>query len=187
MAEARRFVESRRSWIEKHRARRAEGAGSGTHWSAGTVILVRGERVALEVGRWHGRPFAAFAGERVFIADGGVNLRRPVEARLRALAAAELPERTRELARRHGIDIGTVRVRNQSSRWGSCSERGGISLNWRLVQVPVDVRDYVILHELMHRREMNHSARFWAWVAAACPGWREAKAWLVKHAADVGM
>ena len=71
-----------------------------------------------------------------------------------------------------------VSIRNQRSRWGSCSRRGTIPLNWRLVQVPPFVREYVLLHELMHRRELNHSARFWRLVAAACPRYVEARRWL---------
>ncbi len=61
-----------------------------------------------------------------------------------------------------------------------------ISLNWRLIQAPEAVRDYLIVHELMHRREMNHSLRFWRHVATAFPGWREAEAWLDTHAVELG-
>jgi hypothetical protein len=75
-----------------------------------------------------------------------------------------------------------VVVRNQRTRWGSCSRRGTLSLNWRLVQAPVFVRDYIILHELMHLREMNHSARFWRLVEAACPDYAMAERWLKAHA-----
>jgi predicted metal-dependent hydrolase len=74
-----------------------------------------------------------------------------------------------------------VVVRDQRSRWGSCSHRREISLNWRLLQAPGFVRDYLVVHELMHLREMNHGARFWMHVEAACPGWREAEAWLKRH------
>ena len=64
------------------------------------------------------------------------------------------------------------------SRWGSCSANGTISLNWRLVQTPEMVRDYIIYHELMHLREMNHSARFWALVATLTPEVEAPRAWL---------
>jgi predicted metal-dependent hydrolase len=80
-----------------------------------------------------------------------------------------------------------VSVRNQRSRWGSCSARGTVSLNWRLVRTPDNVRDYIILHELAHLREMNHSDRFWARVAETCPGWREAERWLKRHGSLVGL
>ena len=100
------------------------------------------------------------------------------EARLRARAARELPLRLSELARLHGFEVASVRVRNQRTRWGSCSPSGRISLNWRLVQVPPAVRDYVLLHELTHLRHLNHSARFWRELARLCPHHAEARSWL---------
>ena len=84
-----------------------------------------------------------------------------------------------------GIAVSRVSVRNQQSRWGSCSRRGTISLNWRLVQVPRFVREYVLVHELMHRRELNHSARFWRHVAAVCPRYVEARRWLRRDGAGL--
>ena len=78
-------------------------------------------------------------------------------------------------------------VRNQRSRWGSCSIGGTISLNWRLIQSPEFVRDYIIYHELAHLWEMNHSARFWARVEDICPGWREAERWIKRNGSLVGL
>jgi len=101
------------------------------------------------------------------------------EARnLRARAARELPARLLELAQRFGLHVAGVSVRNQRSLWGSCSPRRHISLNWRLVTVPDWVRDYVLVHELMHLKRMDHSPAFWSLVAAACPGYRDARRWL---------
>jgi len=81
-----------------------------------------------------------------------------------------------------------VTVRNQRSRWGSCSASGTISLNWRLVQTPESVRDYIIYHELVHLRyEMNHSGRFWARVAEVCPWWQEAEYWLKRNGSLLGL
>jgi predicted metal-dependent hydrolase len=115
------------------------------------------------------------------------DLRPALEAQFARRAKIELPARTWELAARTGVDVRRVSVRNQRARWGSCSARGTISLNWRLVQTPDFVRDYIIYHELMHLREMNHSARFWARVAEVCPGWREAERWLKRNGALVGL
>jgi len=184
--EAAQFVARSRGWIDGQRLRRVGATGHTSDWSDGTRLLLRGRLVALEVTREHGRPLVRCGDERIFIADAAMNLRRPVEARLLQLARTELPLRTRELARAHDIAIARVTVRNQSSRWGSCSDTGVISLNWRLIQAPDAVRDYLIIHELMHRREMNHSMRFWRLVARACPGWREAEAWLDRHAVELG-
>ncbi len=99
--------------------------------------------------------------------------------RLRAKAA--LPPRLLELAARHGCTVAAVSIRSQKTRWGSCGRNGHISLNWRLILMPEWVRDYVLVHELMHLRRMDHSARFWALVEAACPGYRDARQWLRRN------
>lgn len=98
---------------------------------------------------------------------------------LRQRAMKELPPQLLSLAAVHGITVTRVSIRNQRSRWGACSARGSITLNWRLILVPDFVRDYVMIHELMHRRELNHSTRFWRHVRAACPRYREARQWLL--------
>lgn len=105
-------------------------------------------------------------------------LRPLIERWLRDKASRELPARLLTLARAHGIEVTRVSVRDQRSRWGACSARGTITLNWRLIQVPEFVCEYVLLHELMHRRELNHSRRFWRLVAACCPRHLEARRWL---------
>ena len=97
---------------------------------------------------------------------------------LRKRAAAELPPRLRELAALHGLEVARVSVRNQRTRWGSCGRDGHITLNWRLVVMPDAVRDYVMVHELMHLRRMDHSPKYWRLVEAACPGYRDARRWL---------
>ena len=104
-----------------------------------------------------------------------------VERELRGRAQRELPARLRELAVGHGLEVARISVRNQRWRWGSCSRKGRICLNWRLVQVPDSVRDYVMIHELMHLKRMDHSPRFWKLVAEACPDFRVARDWLRKR------
>lgn len=184
--EAIAFVEKHRRWIVQHAQQRASVSGYRNDWREGQIILFRGTHVELRLGRHFGRPFVRFSDERIFLADPDANLRRPVERHLIALARSELPGRTQTLADVHEIAIHSVSVRNQSSRWGSCSDRGVISLNWRLVQAPSWVRDYIIVHELMHRRQMNHSIRFWRLVSKAFPRWREAEAWISAHAFELG-
>ena len=103
------------------------------------------------------------------------------DAVLRERARRELPGQLFALARAHGIVVRRVSIRNQRSRWGACAPSGTITLNWRLIQTPDFVREYVMLHELMHRREMNHSKRFWRLVAACCPRFVEARRWLRKE------
>jgi predicted metal-dependent hydrolase len=110
---------------------------------------------------------------------GGPNDEPHATAReLLARAKKELPPRLLELAARHGVAVARVTIRNQRWRWGSCSRSGHICLNWRLVTMPEEVRDYVLIHELMHLKRMDHSPRFWKLVAEACPGYQDARRWL---------
>ena len=99
-------------------------------------------------------------------------------AELKRQASIELPPQLHRLAAHHGLTVSRVSVRNQRSRWGSCSPSGHICLNWRLVLMPGEVRDYVLIHELMHLRRLDHSRHFWRLVAHACPRYQDARRWL---------
>lgn len=84
-------------------------------------------------------------------------------------------------AERLGVTFGAVRVKGQRTRWGSCSRRGNLNFNWRLTLAPAEVLDYVVLHEVAHRLEMNHSPRFWAIVERHCPDHKTHRRWLRKN------
>jgi len=185
LREAERFVRQHFDWltgqVERARARLASNAG----WSHGTEIMFRGRLARIELDERDGLRRIKITEEEIPVTGAGsageIELRPLVVKHLWLLACRELPARVRELAAQHSVPVRRVTVRNQRSRWGSCSRRGTISLNWRLVQVPYEVRDYIIVHELMHLREMNHSSRFWAHVAAAFPGFEVCEGWLRKH------
>jgi hypothetical protein len=84
-----------------------------------------------------------------------------------------------------GVSFLRIEVRDQRTRWGSCSPRGTLSFNWRLVLAPFAVLDYVVVHELCHLREPNHSARFWRLVESRRPAWRDQRAWLREHGPEL--
>jgi predicted metal-dependent hydrolase len=181
LAEAKRFVERNVPWLEQQVLRQATRPRGPATWPAGTEIFFRGERVRLEHGANGEAGLVHVGTELVPVPDQTADLRPAIERHLRRMATKELSRRVFELAVLHDLPVRRVTVRNQRSRWGSCSRRGTISLNWRLVQTPVFVRDYLVLHELAHLREMNHSRRFWNEVARLCPGFREAEKWLKQH------
>jgi predicted metal-dependent hydrolase len=181
LAEAKRFVERNVPWLEQQLLQQATRPRGPATWPTGTEIFFRGERVRLEHGVNGEAGLVHVGTELVPVADQTADLRPAIERHLRRMATKELPPRVFELAALHDLPVRRVTVRNQRSRWGSCSRRGTISLNWRLVQTPVFVRDYLVLHELAHLREMNHSRRFWNEVARLCPGFREAEKWLKQH------
>jgi predicted metal-dependent hydrolase len=177
MTEARDFASQNLSWIRQQLRIRATRPG-GTVWAVGTKILFHGQPTPLDVGP----PGTVQLGEHhVPVDDQPGDLRPAVERYLRHLAAKELPPRVLALAALHQLRVNRVTIRNQQSRWGSCSARGTISLNWRLIQTPDFVRDYLILHELAHLRQMNHSQRFWQEVAKLCPEFSLAEDWIKGH------
>lgn len=184
--EAARFVEQNRAWLERARIRQARRPALATIWQVGTRVLWRGELTEIRVAVAGDRPRLCLAADVFPVGSTEGDLRRGLETQFLRRARIELPARTWELAAETRVPVKQVSVRNQRTRWGSCSAAGIISLNWRLVQTPDSVRDYIIYHELMHLREMNHSERFWARVAEVCPGWRDAERWLKAHGSLLG-
>jgi predicted metal-dependent hydrolase len=119
---------------------------------------------------------------RVRLAPGAA-LGPAVEKWCRAQARELLPARARGWSEAVGIEVGRISIRGQRTLWGSCSRRNDLSLNWRLVLAPVEVADYVILHELAHVKVKDHSSRFWAHLADLCPGFKGRLRWLKENAA----
>ncbi len=174
---ARQFAEKHTDWLRQQMQRVAARPPGKTTWTVGAEIFYRGEKVAI-AGDAHG---LAFADQSVRLAQNEGDCRPAIERHLRRLATVELPPRVFHFAQQHGLSVQRVTVRDQKSRWGSCSRRGTVSLNWRLVQAPGFVTDYIILHELMHLRQMNHSRKFWQEVEQVCPEFRAAEKWLKTH------
>ena len=185
--EAVRFVAEQRDWLARARARQALRARPVGIWTIGTQVLWRGEMQEVRAAASPPKPQVCVAADVFRVASLTGDLRPTLEAHFARRARIELPARTWELAAETGVDTKRVTVRNQRSRWGSCSASGTISLNWRLIQTPENVRDYIIYHELMHLREMNHSARFWTRVEEACPWWRDAEKWLKRNGSLLGL
>lgn len=175
-AEALTFMARHLPWIARERAR-VEKEQSPVRWTAGTPVWLDGVAHQIVVIHKTDGAIACYAGRSVCVRDVE-DVRPEVEADLRRLAREQLVPRLTELAREHGLEFTRVSIRAQRSRWGSCSRVGAIALNFRLVQMPALVRDYVLIHELMHLRQQNHGARFWALVERACPGYRDAERWL---------
>ena len=123
---------------------------------------------------WRGRAERRGAALRVSTASlGHDELRALIERWYRREAAVWLGERVEHHAPRLGVRPSRVTIRGQRSRWGSCSGRGTVSLNWRLMMVPSALADYVVVHELCHLRHMNHSPQFWEMVGEIVPDYRE--------------
>lgn len=96
----------------------------------------------------------------------------------RAEARKLIEEQLDKLSARLEVNCNRITIRGQKTRWGSCSQKGRLNFNWRLIMAPKPVIDYIVIHELAHLKEMNHSKKFWGLVAQHCPRWREHKKWL---------
>ena len=183
-ADAEAFLHRHRHWLAARlpRAARAQRLEAGIHLPLrGTPHLI------VSAGTVRGRV------ERLETEDGPV-LSVPGDPRhqprrlydwLRAEALADLNRRSLVHARTLGVAVRQVRLRSQSSRWGSCSSTGNISYNWRLVLAPPHVLDYVAAHEVAHLVEMNHSPAFWATVERALPDMARGRAWLKAHGREL--
>lgn len=110
-----------------------------------------------------------------------IHLDAAQEKELRERAKSVLAQRTAYFARQVGVTYGRITVRDQKTRWGSCSQTGNLNFNFRLILAPSEVLDYVVVHELCHRRQMNHSTQFWQEVAQVLPDYRERKVWLTEN------
>ena len=110
------------------------------------------------------------------------------EEQLRELAEEaleDIPKRAEKYAEIMGVTFKRITIRSQKTRWGSCSEKGSLSFNCLLMLVPEAVRDYVIIHELAHRKYMNHSSNFWKEVELMMPDYKDKRMWLREHGDEV--
>ena len=111
--------------------------------------------------------------------------REAIERWYRREARRQITESAEREAARLRVTFRAIAIRDQQTRWGSCSRRGTLSFNWRLAIAPREVREYVVIHELCHLRELNHSTASWQLVATAMPGWEEHKRWLAEYGREL--
>jgi predicted metal-dependent hydrolase len=187
LREAERFVELNQEWLERARKRQQRRPRAPDVWAVGTRVLWRGQFDEIRVAATGEKPSVCLGADvfRVPLLEG--DLKPVLQSRFIRLAKIELPARGWELAAHTRMKVTKISVRDQRSRWGSCTASGAISLNWRLILTPESVRDYIIHHELMHLREMNHSQRFWDCVEAVFPEWRDAERWIKRNGGHAGL
>ena len=185
------FLRRHERWILRQIDRLARFAEQiPRRWPYGETLPYRGREhyVQIEQGA---RAAISRSEDRRFV----VTMRRPgIDGARRQLKRWYREEAERALLARataRGQELGLVfralRVRDQRRRWGSCSVRGGLSFNYRLIMAPPEVLDYVVVHELLHLRECNHSRRFWTLVARHVPGYQDARAWLTRFGPYLGV
>ncbi|MFZ5911000.1 MAG: M48 family metallopeptidase [Chloroflexota bacterium] len=180
-AEVRRFVEAKSDWIERKQAQAAEDAVVPHRFVEGEQFPFLGKLLPLRLVP-DLRPALVMDGDGFRLSrsrqpDG----RALLVAWYRAQARAVIAARVEYFARSHNFKPIKLRISSARTRWGSCSRAGTLSFPWRLVMAPPEVVDYVVVHELAHLREMNHSRAFWALVGAMLPDYKQRRAWLKKN------
>jgi predicted metal-dependent hydrolase len=156
----------------------------------GQALPYAGARIHLSValGAPAGRFRARLHGDTLAltVADAAQEtLRTALEMWYRHQAKEVFAARIALCNRDYGFQLGRVAIKEQKSRWGSCSRQGNLNFNWRLLLAPLSVLDYVVVHELCHLKELNHSPRFWRLVAHACPDYAAQRRWLRLHGREL--
>lgn len=180
LASIRAFVESRRAWIDAKRALLVPSKPSamGFPFHSGARLPFLGTELALNVAIAPARRAACRCESgnlMISVAHPGA-VRPAIERWYRRAAATHAAARLAHFAPLAGRAARKLVIRAQRTRWGSCSARGTISLNWRLMQAPAEILDYVVVHELCHLLVPDHSARFWGEVARILPNYRQQRA-----------
>jgi predicted metal-dependent hydrolase len=184
----REFLLEKAEWILSNTEKLADARARApaVSWESGGRVPLRGGDLALRVEPGAARASVALEAGALVVRTVPEDGLLPAAERVRALvvkwlreqAGAAIEERVQAYLPLLEVLPRTVRVREQKRRWGSCSAGGALNFNWRLILAPAGVLDYVVVHELCHLKELNHSPRFWACVAGVLPGYREPRAWL---------
>jgi predicted metal-dependent hydrolase len=182
-----RFIEAKTDWIRQRQVKTQKEAGLLHQYVDGETFLYLGKEIPLRIvsdeGPRKGNKKPAL------VMDGFFQLMRSAQPQAESLfeawykkqARRLLTERVEFLAHEHGFKVKKLRVSSARTRWGSCSTKGTLSFTWRLVMAPLEIIDYVIVHELCHLKELNHSKAFWSQVEAILPDYKRRRAWLKKN------
>jgi len=151
------------------------------------MLETHGDWLVRQVERSHARRLGIQRPDVVWLHGQPLPLPRAasIDTWYRARAREAVQDVTSREAARLELRYGQLSIRDQRTRWGSCSSRGNLSFNWRLVMAPLEVLEYVVVHELCHLREHNHSQAFWKLVADARPTWKREKRWLDEHGPEL--
>jgi len=185
-AEVDAFLEEKRSWVERNVAAARELAARAPQLGLDRAnsVWLAGEEVPVE--RSNGqRSIATLSDGRLLVAGGDDLAAGAIERWYRREARRRVEEVVTREAERLGLKYESIGIRDQRTRWGSCSRKGHLSFSWRLAVAPPEVLEYVVVHELCHLREPSHQKSFWRLLESACPGWQEQARWLREHGQEL--
>ncbi len=192
LREVERLLETKRNWILKHyqRFQAGQAAQPQRFWKTGESLLYRGQsyplrffnhpqeqlHIALQQGEFH-----IFLNPHWSAVERKTFLEQAFRLWFKQKAEVVIRERLAYFCRRSGFTFNTLRIKEQKTRWGSCSHKGNLNFNWKLLMAPPWILDYIVIHEICHLKYLNHSRDFWQLVEQYMPNYREAEAWLKKN------
>jgi predicted metal-dependent hydrolase len=179
-----RFVASKEGWILERLAEAAERKAARAALTYGDAVSFRGGSFPIEAAETG----AGFDGNSFRLPPGlsPEEVQAACAQLLKTLAKQDLTRRTRDWALLMSVEPAAVGITGAKTRWGSCSGKKSVNFSWRLIMADDDAIDYVVVHELEHLSEMNHSPRFWAIVERFLPDWRERRAKLARLQRKLG-
>lgn len=186
------FVETKQSWLIKH-INSLPAPKPQIKFNTGSIVDVFGDSLELRIMQGQsGKPLVDHGKLLMPVKKSHLDLEVTVKNKLihwyKKIALETLEESIGHYSKLMNIPTNkrlSINVRDYKRRWGSCDQKGDLSFNWRIAQAPLDVFDYVVVHELAHCHEFNHSKRFWNIVAQQMPDWKERQQWLSQHGADL--
>lgn len=184
------LIESRRSWMARHWRRLRDAAEAAQQRTRENQVYYQGKLcrvlVCEESGPISRGRQVQLEGDIfvVYLPAGNSEWEPPIQKWLREQGAKNIKKRLAIISHNLHYKYESVSIRDQKTRWGSCSSNRHLSFNWRLIMMPPEVLDYVIAHELCHLEELRHSPRFWSLVEKAMPDYKQHRQWLRRHGAE---
>jgi len=180
------LLQRKQRWVLRNlqKYREAESHAPGNEWARNNTLPYLGRHLELVQRQSDGDADNVKLEQESLVVSLTPTSNSPsvaLEEWYRSGAAKLIGKKADKLGAQLGVIYNRLSIRGQKTRWGSCSCKGNLSFNWKLLMVPPPVIDYVVIHELAHLKEMNHSKRFWQLVAKHCPHWRKHKKWLRAH------
>ncbi len=176
----REFVEHNRRWIEKKQTEALATRPVARRYLPGEAFLYLGQAYPLEIVKDQNQALRLDGSFKLTEAGQG-RAEEHFKAWYRKQARRIIRTRVEFFAKTHGMQYERIRITSARTRWGSCSAIGALSFSWRLIMAPMQVVDYVVVHELVHTIHHNHSRRFWKKVEKILPDYREMKGWLSRN------
>ena len=182
-------VDAHRSWIEEKQAEalRKQQSQRTLRFEEGETFLFLGQRYPLTFTEKEIKPALQLNGSFILAQAYAPRAEAVFEAWYKIQARMIIAERVDHWAGANGLSYTTLRITSARTRWGSCSSKGSLNFSWRLVLAPLEVIDYVVVHELAHLKQRNHSRAFWAEVETMMPDYRQHRRWLKENGHWLGL